>query len=53
MDSLWTTTQNMRKKIMHALRLKWTISIKYFMSCITKCKTGTNFGGLRRYYMYN
>ena len=30
----WITTKNVRKKILHALRLKWTILIIYFSSYI-------------------
>ena len=39
------TTQSVRKKILHALPFKWTILIKYFMSYIKKCQTGTYFFG--------
>ena len=39
------TTQNMRKKILYELHLKWTILIKYFSSYIKKCQTGTYFFG--------
>ena len=42
---LWITTQNVRKKSMHALHIKWTIWIKYFSSYIKKCQTGTYFFG--------
>ena len=41
----WITTQNLRKKILHALHFKWTILIKYFSSYIKKCQTGTYFFG--------
>ena len=41
----WITTQNMRKKILHALHFKWTILIKYFSSYIKKCQTETYFFG--------
>ena len=37
------TTQNVRKKISHALHFKWTILIEYFTSYIKKCQTGTYF----------
>ena len=37
----WITTQNVRKKILHALHFKWTILIKYFSSYIKNCQTGT------------
>ena len=39
----WITTQNVRKKILHALHFKWTILIKYFLSYIKKCQMGTYF----------
>ena len=39
------TTQNVRKKILHALHFEWTILIKYFTSYIKKCQTGTYFFG--------
>ena len=32
----WITTQNVRKKILHALHFKWTILIKHFSSYISK-----------------
>ena len=41
----WITTQNKRKKILHAFNFKLTIWIKYFLSYITKCQTGTYFFG--------
>ena len=37
------TTQNVRKKIPHALHLKWTILIKHCTSYIKMCQTGTYF----------
>ena len=37
------TTQNVRKKIPHAVHLKLTILIKYITSYIKKCETGTYF----------
>ena len=36
-------TQNVRKKILHALHFKWKFLIKYFSSYIKKCQTGTYF----------
>ena len=41
----WMTTQNVRKKILHALHFKYTIFIKYCSSYIKKCQTGTYFFG--------
>ena len=41
----WITTQNVRKKILHALHFKWTILIKYFSRYIKQCQTGTYFFG--------
>ena len=41
----WITTQNVCKKILHALHFKWTILIKYFSRYIRKCQTGTYFFG--------
>ena len=35
------TTQNVRKKIPHALHFKLTLLINYFTSYIKKCQTGT------------
>ena len=44
----WITTQNVHKKILHALHLKWTILNKYFSSYM--CQTGsTTFFG----WVYN
>ena len=37
---VWTT-QNVRKKLLHALQFKWTILIKYLSRYIRKCQTGT------------
>ena len=34
----WITTQNVRKKILHALHFKWTIFITYFSRYIKKCQ---------------
>ena len=39
------TTQNVRKKIPHALHFKLTILIEYFTSYINKCQTGTYIFG--------
>ena len=39
------TTQNVRQKILHALNFKQTSLIKYFLSYIKKCQTGTYFFG--------
>ena len=39
----WMTTQNVRKKILHALHFKQIMLIKYFSSYIKKCQTGTYF----------
>ena len=39
----WMTTQNLRKKILHAMHFKWTT--KYFSSYIKKYQTGTYFFG--------
>ena len=41
----WMTTQNVRKKILHALHFKLTLLIKYFSSYIKKCQKGTYFFG--------
>ena len=43
------TTQNVRKKISHALHFKWTILIKYFTSYIKKCQDGNLLFG----WVYN
>ena len=45
----WMTTQNLRKKILHALHFKYTILIKYFSGYIKKCQMGTYFFG----WVYN
>ena len=42
----WISTRNVRKKIMHALHLKWTIFVKYSSSYIKRCQTGTYFFGV-------
>ena len=39
------TTQTLRKKILHALHVKWNFLIKYFPSYIKKCQTGTYYFG--------
>ena len=39
----WMTTQNVGKKILHALHFKWTLFIKYFSSYIKKCQMGTYY----------
>ena len=41
----WITTQNVRKKIRHAMHSKWKILIKYFSSYIKKYQTDTYFFG--------
>ena len=41
----WITTQYVCKKILHVLHFKWIISIKYFLSYVKKCQTGTYFFG--------
>ena len=39
------TTQNVCKKLLHALHFKWKILMKYLSSYIKKCQTGTSFLG--------